>query len=59
MRQLVLTSLIKLCLTCGEEKIFSTIKVLKDYEHDCLQNFVLLFLSFLTALVVKNSHILV
>ena len=33
-------------------------KVSKYYEHDCLQNFILLFMSLLTALIVKNSHIL-
>ena len=30
----------------------------KNYEHDCLQNSVLLFVSFLTALIVENSQIL-
>ena len=26
------------------------------YDHDCLKNFILLFLSLLTASIVKNSH---
>ena len=33
-------------------------KVSKYYEHDCLQNFILLFMSLLTVLIVKNAHIL-
>ena len=33
-------------------------KVSKYHEHDCLQNFLLLFMYLLTALIVKNSHIL-
>ena len=28
------------------------------YEHSCLQNFLLLFMSLLTVLIVKSSHIL-
>ena len=32
--------------------------VSKYYEHDSLQNFILLFMSLLTALIVKNSHML-
>ena len=32
-------------------------KVSKLYDHDCLQNFLLLFMSFLTAFIGKNSHI--
>ena len=45
--------------TCGEREICLTIKkVSKYYEHDCLQNFLLLFMSLLRALIVKNSHIL-
>ena len=39
-------------------KFCSTIKVSKYYEHDCLQNFILLFMSLLTALIVKGSHFL-
>ena len=34
-------------------------KVSKYYEHDCLQNFVLLFMSLLTTFIVKNSHVLI
>ena len=33
-------------------------KVSKCYEHDCLQTLFLLFMSLLTAFIVKNSHIL-
>ena len=33
-------------------------KGLKYYEHNCLQNFLLLLISLLTALIVKYSHIL-
>ena len=61
MRQLIHTSLlliIMLCFTFGERKICSTIKVSKYYEHDCLENFILLFMSLLTALIVKGSHFL-
>ena len=51
-------NIITLRFTC-ESKICSTIKSLKkNYEHDCLQNSVLLFVSFLTALIVENSQIL-
>ena len=32
--------------------------VSKYYEHSCLQNFLSLFMSLLTALIFKNSHIL-
>ena len=32
-------------------------KVSKYYDHDCVRNFVLLFMSLITALIVKNSHI--
>ena len=31
---------------------------LYNYEHDCLQKFFLFFMSLLTALIIKNSHIL-
>ena len=33
-------------------------KVSKYYDRDCLQNFLLLFMSLLTAPIVKNSLIL-
>ena len=32
-------------------------KFSKDYDHDCLQNFILFLVSLLTAPTVKNSHI--
>ena len=31
-------------------------KVLKYYDQDCLKNFLLLFMSLLSASIVKNSH---
>ena len=46
-----------LCFTCAERNFAQTTS-LKYYEHDCLQNFLLLYMSLLTALIVKNSHIL-
>ena len=33
-------------------------KSLKYYDHDCLQNFPLLSMLLLTALIVKSNHIL-
>ena len=33
-------------------------KILKYYQHDCLQKFILHFVSSLEALIVKSSHIL-
>ena len=33
-------------------------KISKFYNHECLQNFLLLFMPSLTAEIVKNSHIL-
>ena len=33
-------------------------KVSKYYEHDCLRNFLSFFISLLTAVIVKNCHIL-
>ena len=44
-----------LCFTSGERKICS---IIKCYELDCLQNILFLFMSLLTALIVKNGHIL-
>ena len=32
-------------------------KISKNYEDDCLQNFVLFFMCLLTVPIVKNSHI--
>ena len=49
---------IMLCFTCGERRIWSTIKKSQNYDHDCLQNFCLLFISLLTVWIVKNSHML-
>ena len=50
--------IIRLRFICGERKICSTIKKSQKYfEHDCLQNFILLFFLS-TALIVKNSHTL-
>ena len=42
-----------------KESLLNYQKVSKYYEHDCLQNVVLLFMSPLKALIVKNSHILI
>ena len=39
-------------------KFCQTSKCLKYYVRDCLQNFLSLFVSLLTASVVKNSHML-
>ena len=48
-----------LCFTCDERKICPTIKKSqKYYDHDFLQNLVLLSMSLLTTLIVKSSHIL-
>ena len=38
-----------------KENLLNYQKVAKYYEHDCLQNFIILFISFLTALIVENS----
>ena len=40
-----------------KENLLNHQKVWKYYKHDCLQNFLLLFISLLTALTIKNSHI--
>ena len=48
-------SIIALCFTCGERKIWWNI--IKYYKNDCLQNFILLLMSLLTVPFVKNSHI--
>ena len=62
MREILYTSsllLIMLRFTYGEVKIYSTIKKSQNIMNMiCLQNFILIFMSLLTALVVKNSHIL-
>ena len=43
--------------TCGERKIWSNIRVSKYYENISLQNFLLNYMSLLTAKIFKNSHI--
>ena len=43
--------------TCGEKKKVKYQKVSK-YVHDCLQDFLLLFMFLLTAPIVKKRHIL-
>ena len=40
------------------ENLLNHEKVLQYYEHDCLKGFLLLFMSLLRALIVRNSHIL-
>ena len=40
-----------------KKKLVKHQKVSKYYENDCLQNFLLLFRSLLTAKFVKKSHI--
>ena len=40
-----------------KEDVVNHQKVSKYYENDCLQHFLLLFMSLLTAIIVKNSHI--
>ena len=62
MREILYTSLLLLIMlrfTYGEVKIYSTIKKSQNIMNMiCLQNFILIFMSLLTALVIKNSHIL-
>ena len=41
-------------LSLEKKKMLNYQKVSKYYEHDCLQNFLLLFTTLLTALIVKN-----
>ena len=52
-------------LLCNERRdnhftcVAKTFRIKKrDYEHDCLQNYLLLFMSLLAALIVETSHIL-
>ena len=40
-----------------KEDVVNHQKVSKYYENDCLQHFLLLFMSLLTAIIVKNSRI--
>ena len=35
------------------------LKVSKYYDHDCLQNFILLFMSLSTVQIVTNTHVFV
>ena len=42
-----------------KENLVKLQKVSKYYDHDCLQNFIWLLRSWLTAPIVKSSHILV
>ena len=41
-----------------KKKLVKHQKFLKYYDHCCLQNFILNFMSSLTVPIVKNSHIL-
>ena len=41
-----------------KENLRNCQKFSKYYEHDCLQDFLFLFISLINALIVKNSHIL-
>ena len=45
-----------LTFICGERKIPSEEKVSKYFDHDLLQNIFLLFMSLLTALIVKKGY---
>ena len=40
-----------------KENLVKHQKISKYYENDCLQSFVLLFLSLLATPIVENSHI--
>ena len=42
----------------GEKKKLVKYKKNSKYENDCLQNFILLFISLSPVPIVKNSHIL-
>ena len=49
--------IIALPFTCGEKKVLARHqKVSGYYEIDCVSNLLLLFISLLTAPIVKNSH---
>ena len=41
-----------------KENLLNHQNVSKYYEHGCLQNFLLPFMSLLTALIAKKSHVL-
>ena len=61
-RQVIYTSLlliITLCFTCGERKICTNIKTSQSIMSMIVSKiFLLLFMSSLTVLIAKNSHIL-
>ena len=40
-----------------QENLVKHPRLSKYYENDCLQNFLLHFMSLVTALIAKNSHI--
>ena len=50
--------IITLRFTCGENKILSDIKKSQNIDYDFLQNFLLLFISLLTAQIVNSSRVL-
>ena len=47
---------IALRFACGKKNLVKHQKVSKYYDHDCLQNFLLIFMSLLTAPVVIKNH---
>ena len=60
-KNFVCTSLlliITLRFTWSEKNLLKFQQVSKYFEPNCLQNFLLLFISLLTVLIVKNGHIL-
>ena len=42
---------------CGKKNLLNHHKASQFFEYDCLQSFLLLFMSLLTTLIVKNSYI--
>ena len=42
-----------------KESLVKHLKVSKYYDHDCLQNFILLFMSLSTVQIVTNIHVFV
>ena len=62
MRQLVLISFFTNIYASfhlwWQENLLNHQNVSNYFEHDCLQDFRLLFMSLLTALIIKDSHIL-
>ena len=55
---MVSTSYLTSCQMTGEKKKVVKYKKNSKYENDCLQNFILLFISLSPVPIVKNSHIL-